>query len=427
MLEATLAGYKIDIDSISDGLEKSVAQYEFPFVDGAKTDDMGMKARVISFTAYFFNDRYEEHTYLLSYIQSNELVELVHPLYGTMNGRCRSIKVQHDDRELTAELSIEFVEELYAPIFVSPSGDITQKALASYWVSAYGSSESFIESLVQTLSDARSFVRTPLTKGVSFASQITGISNAALSLINSLDEYSSAVDSYASAIESTDDAAVSVVTFPITLPGIIAEKTFQATSRIAISVTTAFADSSPAALLRNMKSALNQFSNTFKSNVSGTYPIVCAAVASTLVFETSKILTSDTSSRANRTQSNKTSSFDILGNRLSSSNADKPMTRNELELVVWNACDAINYALSIDRSIPGLMEQAAMLNGYLREVAVKYALLVEKEYLTDLPLHLICLIEGLPYNDAELILEVNPTIKDPQSVSGTILIPVMGK
>jgi len=51
--EGLLAGIRIQFETLDDTFEKAIAQYNYPFADGADLEDMGQKARVIKFRCHF--------------------------------------------------------------------------------------------------------------------------------------------------------------------------------------------------------------------------------------------------------------------------------------------------------------------------------------------------------------------------------------
>ncbi|WP_253566500.1 DNA circularization N-terminal domain-containing protein [Burkholderia cenocepacia] len=74
-----------DVQRTDDPIEREVARYAYPYVDGEDIVDMGQKARETSLTAIFFGDDYEERlkTFLNAISQPGP-GELVHPVFGSM-------------------------------------------------------------------------------------------------------------------------------------------------------------------------------------------------------------------------------------------------------------------------------------------------------------------------------------------------------
>ncbi|MDN7916190.1 DNA circularization protein [Burkholderia cepacia] len=85
MLDASFRGVVFDVQRTDDPIEREVARYAYPYVDGEDIVDMGQKARETSLTAIFFGDDYDERlkTFLNAISQPGP-GELVHPVFGSM-------------------------------------------------------------------------------------------------------------------------------------------------------------------------------------------------------------------------------------------------------------------------------------------------------------------------------------------------------
>ncbi|WP_321883600.1 DNA circularization protein [Burkholderia cepacia] len=83
--DASFRGVVFDVQRTDDPIEREVARYAYPYVDGEDIVDMGQKARETSLTAIFFGDDYEERlkTFLNAISQPGP-GELVHPVFGSM-------------------------------------------------------------------------------------------------------------------------------------------------------------------------------------------------------------------------------------------------------------------------------------------------------------------------------------------------------
>ncbi len=83
--DASFRGIVFDVQRTDDPIEREVARYAYPYVDGEDIVDMGQKARETSLTAIFFGDDYEERlkTFLNAISQPGP-GELVHPVFGSM-------------------------------------------------------------------------------------------------------------------------------------------------------------------------------------------------------------------------------------------------------------------------------------------------------------------------------------------------------
>ncbi|MDS0794703.1 DNA circularization N-terminal domain-containing protein [Burkholderia pseudomultivorans] len=83
--DASFRGIVFDVQRTDDPIERDVARYAYPYVDGEDIVDLGQKARETSLTAIFFGDDYEERlkTFLNAISQPGP-GELVHPVFGSM-------------------------------------------------------------------------------------------------------------------------------------------------------------------------------------------------------------------------------------------------------------------------------------------------------------------------------------------------------
>ena len=134
--QGVLDGYRLDMETIEDTFEKAIAQYNYPYADGADLEDMGQKAHKLRMKCYFF-DNAEQQTYnyhidLLNSLCLKDLIDLVHPKYGLMKVKIESIAVQHDDRERCAVLDISFIEQMRGYIEPTKNTSVLSYAEVSY-------------------------------------------------------------------------------------------------------------------------------------------------------------------------------------------------------------------------------------------------------------------------------------------------------
>ncbi|WP_246797761.1 DNA circularization protein [Burkholderia perseverans] len=83
--DASFRGIKFDVQRTDDPIERNVARYAYPYVDGEDIEDLGQKARETSLTAIFFGDDYEDRLKkFLNALSQPGAGELVHPVFGSM-------------------------------------------------------------------------------------------------------------------------------------------------------------------------------------------------------------------------------------------------------------------------------------------------------------------------------------------------------
>lgn len=85
LLDASFKGVQFDVVRASDGNERDVATYIYPYRDGAELDDLGRGARQYDIEGVFFGEGYEERLQaFLATLDEPGPGELIHPIYGSI-------------------------------------------------------------------------------------------------------------------------------------------------------------------------------------------------------------------------------------------------------------------------------------------------------------------------------------------------------
>lgn len=85
LLDASFRGVKFDCQRTDDTLDREVARYAYPHVDGEDIEDLGQKARELNMTAVFFGDDYEDRmNAFLGVLAQAGPAELIHPVFGSL-------------------------------------------------------------------------------------------------------------------------------------------------------------------------------------------------------------------------------------------------------------------------------------------------------------------------------------------------------
>lgn len=126
LLEATFRGVVFDCVSTTDDAPHAMVEHEYPYVDGADVENMGLKARQIAVQAAFYGDDYEVR--LMQFIElldSQGGGDLVHPVFGTFNVMVASHKIAHEAENVDeAHVDITFIVS-------TPSAPFFSQQLAS--------------------------------------------------------------------------------------------------------------------------------------------------------------------------------------------------------------------------------------------------------------------------------------------------------
>jgi hypothetical protein len=102
---------------------------------------------------------------------------------------------------------------------------------------------------------------------------------------------------------------------------------------------------------------------------------------------------------------------------------ERVLTVAEIETMLADTRTIIQEAVMAARGIPSLADMAAILTDHVAQVKTRRWNTVLAEIDQPIPVHLLCLKYGLPYNDAEILLALNK-IPHPTFVSGKVLVHV---
>jgi prophage DNA circulation protein len=111
--QAEFAGVAFDVQRISDELARRVAQYKYPYVDGADLEDRGREPRTTTLTAVFLGPEYESDLgeFMLA-IDTEDSGTFKHPILGQWKAKVRRIGIAHEDtaRDM-ATVDVEVIED----------------------------------------------------------------------------------------------------------------------------------------------------------------------------------------------------------------------------------------------------------------------------------------------------------------------------
>lgn len=97
LLPASFKGIQFECVSVTDEIERAVAIHEYPYADGASTEDMGRGGRRIPMRAVFYGDDYE--IALQQFIDALDEAgsgELIHPILGSIEAQFLRASIQHE-------------------------------------------------------------------------------------------------------------------------------------------------------------------------------------------------------------------------------------------------------------------------------------------------------------------------------------------
>lgn len=433
--------FDLDVETISDGFQKSIVKHEFPNTNGALLEDMGQKARQISVRVYFFNDTYLDHLEFLDALDETDAIGLTHPIYGPISGSIESVNVRHNDRLQTAEIDITFIE-----------GRIEDTTRTE--ISMPGAGESaFLDGIDEQQNEFANDMADDMgTDGASAAARALDPSQSIISQFQDasgkMRAYVGQVDAAVNTFQATlvtvtqpVNTVLATVQFSANLPGRVIGAIAQTVERVA--ETYQALRTFPAQFQRSLKSGLDQLESSFRAfqskapagsarNIAETAAMtmianhIRLASAHRLALEAAYGMANDQANRQAAKKNENQQSFDILGNYYNPVAPDRIMSRHNIEATLLIVMNAAQNTVDIMRGTQQIKRACAGLVEYARQTMIEAHQVTTVDIEGTLPLHLILLKYGLPYNAADRVLAINPQIRHPNFVSGTINIYVAG-
>ena len=413
--EASIDGFVFDCETLRDSWQKAIARYEYPYRDGADTEDMGQRAREIGIRCYFIEDRYATHFDFIEHIKSRELFEFSHPKYGLIHGRIESVSVYHDDRNDTAEVDISFIQDMSSQETATVSDDAAANAEESFTDGQSELMASFEDQARSQLgAEAGEILSRQLDPDEGILDQISGVTTAARNWLKNVETSVGMLQAKLQDVANPANSLLAMIDYGASLPGRVIgaiSSTLERYARLYDSLRFA-----PERYLQNLQNAIDEL-----CDIAGDFETsVRCAGAQRMALEAADIFYEDEQTR-NRLRAIESGpgAFDIAGNYSPPQEITPVLTVKELDKCLAVVREAIATAVEADRSQEGLKIMARDLLSYVTVVKLERDRLVRIVLDNPMPLHQVCLMRGLPYAFAERILAVN-SIPNPNFTSGEI-------
>lgn len=427
---AQLDGFDLEIETIADSFEKAIIRHEYPYKNGALLEDMGAKARVIRFRCYFWDDgadhaTYDAHTGLLSRLEGLEIVELVHPKYGPLRGSVESLAVKHDDRDRTAEIDVTFIHGLIEDAGETSREDIKAGSEEAFNDSIAEQKQVFEDDVTAALgSEAGAILGKYLDPALGILEQITDVSTKARNYLKTVESFVGKMEGTLNTITNPANSLISIINYGTSLAGRVIGSVARCVERYAILYTGL--KSAPPRFIGSMQNGLAELTSAVGGFNPTTAKTTTIASASYTALQLSYIYKEDETTRADQVKTEGQPVFDALGNYTASdfSAADSPaMTVREMESSLAVVRSMIQASVNLSREMPTLRTQALLLQSHVAAIKLQRENVTSVLLDNTMPLHLVCLRYGLPYNAAERLLMIND-IRNPNEVSGKVNVYV---
>jgi len=418
--EGLLDNIIIEMETIDDTWEKSIAKYDYPYADGVDTEDMGIKSHGIRFRCYFYdneaNQSYDTHSLLLKNLESRNNHDFVHPKYGMIKGKIETIVVQHNDDIRKAIIDLTFIEDGYRAVDVQPPANVAS-ALADAYQSAQDQQQSAFAAALKSIGIDPAAVSQTLDKGKTMLEQAQNYAAKTRTIVAQVEKYIATGESIVAQIESPLNSLQATITYGSTISGRVVGGLSGILEKVARTCDSL--KNAPALYINKLNAELDGLTQSFADmNKSATSAVATAAGdvmldhllitgAQRLALEAADIYSAD-----NEAANDTSGDTDV-----------QPMNIDELEATLAVVRTRLEAAINISRDMDSLKKMAESLLVYVNTVRLEREAMTTVTLDNPMPLHLVCLKYGLPISDAKRLVRIN-RISNPNYASGEIKIYV---
>ena len=426
-----LGGIALECETIKDSFEKDIAEYEFPYRNGALLDDLGQKARKIEIRCYFYEETYDTHKKLLACLDNNTLFDLVHPKYGLLKGLIKSVSVSHDECTRTAAITLTFIEDRIRNSSEDRCGIDVKSACEKCFADAViEQCEAMERDFRRELgAEAVAVMGATLVPGFPTADQIKGISYNTREFLKEIDASVATFEALQTGAQNPANSLLAMLSFGENLPGRIIGAMARTVERYARASDSLIAF--PGRFLSAVKLETDILLSSFEApGASGKGEAAALAIiwkhlgvsaSMRLGLEAAYLYKADEGSREELLKNEQRRSFDALGNYRPAGPAPAIMTMGEIEKTLAVVHGAIREALTASRGMESLKNFSRTLLEYVNTIKLDRERITQVMLHNPMPLHLLCLANGLPYTYAERIHSIN-RIHAPNFAEGTVNI-----
>lgn len=424
LYDASIDGIPLEIETMDDQFEVAIGRHEMPYKDGALLENMGQKARVISLRCYFWDTAghltFNDHIKLINHLRNQQLFELIHPIYGSITGMVERVSCRADDRELTAEVDVTFVENLRQEISEIQYEDVETAADQAVVDAQAEQMDEFEKDTRTDLgAEAADINNRELNPDLGILEQFTTISLQARAWVAAVEESVTLFEGVLADVTQPANTLIAAITYGTRLPGRVIGAIARMVDRyVALYATTTNA---PSRFLNSLDNAC--------ANLLGVSDIPAnlrkhlrVAFATQGAHAAARYFAADESSRQILRRLEKQAAFDTMGCYLNPPQAAPVYTVNELEQALANSRNQIQAAIDDGgRDIASLKAMARILVDHVSGVKLEREKIVTVTLDNPMPLHIVCLRYGLDYHYADRIIAIN-VIAQPNITSGRLQI-----
>jgi prophage DNA circulation protein len=441
-----LDSYLLNILDITDSIAPAIASHEFLGLDGAFLQNMGNRPRTIRFKCYFFgtasaaaisnpNEKqpyYENHRGFLNQITDSSIDHVfIHPKYGTVSGVVTNTTITHDDTQQYVAIDIELTEQGIKGKSTGRKDFDVDLATQQQYLKQINNQLGAASGNIQQ-SGFATMLGQVVDKAQPITNQLKGLSNKARGYAKEVDRVVGIVNTFASQITQPISSLEATINYANDVPSTIIQSVQRCSERI--QAMTALTATSPVRLIRATNQASDDLCASLTTGVSNSTTgagnqytqffvnIIRGHMAGRTAYQLGIMFKQDQNNRSQQQQRDKLRSFDVNGTRTVTGTSPDTMSRQEIEEALAAVRLAIQTAITADRdSAQDLKDLANTLVIYADQVKL-LSQQITTLTVSNQPMHVICMALGQTYQTAERFLKLNPQIKNPNFVDGTISV-----
>ncbi len=409
---------QISLEVIGDASANTYAEYEYVDNDGSEFESTGGKGKRFQARAWFSRKNYTDWQRFEIIAEQKEIVhDLIHPSRGLIRVRILSWNINHDDRERLAIIDIVFAEQLQGDFEDKISPLIVPQLQDLFSTGQQAAIDSLAGSMVASFGAAASaLVSRVLDPLQNITAQFQDQTYVIRQYVAEVEQQVNAIEGLLTDIEQPANTLISTIDYGTSLPGRVIGAIAATVDRYGTLVQKSV--SAPYATLQSFYNGLT----ALRDAAGGLFPQVDIIRAQAGALLCADLYKTDNENRGVALTIEKTPLWTDDGEYLGAPVRPDVMSVNDLERTLYLVRSYLQQAIDHDRSIE---EHAAMAAALLRHVNV---IKLERERIvnitvgTSIPLLLLCHSRGLGYRAAERVMTINPDIKNPSFVQGSVAI-----
>ncbi len=325
--------------------------------------------------------------------------------------------VRHDDRQELAEVDLSFIQDISSQESAAFS-DVLADGEESFVAGLQEQQTVFIDDAVAELGPvARDLTAVELDPELDVVEQFPSATLKVRNWLKTVDAAVRTWDQQMVDFANPANSLLAATSFATNLPGRVIGSVARAAERYALAFESQ--RTAPARFLTGVRVALLDFAALDATH--GKQARI--ASAQRLGLEAATLYQQDETARDKLRQAEKTASFDQLGRFTGAKDLTTVMSAIDLERSLAEVRGVLQDVIDEERGLGSLKDIARQLLEHVSNVKLERDRIERILLDNPLPLHLVCLRQGLPYSYAARLLSIN-SIPHPNFTQGEVAVYV---